>query len=127
MKTEDLIETLRATARVLQPFTLDVGPGSRVWDGRRYVESIGRRADPQSRMWWSVLNTIAAMLEGQGAPITPEQLSYLSRELFGGMGSFVDFAIDESLFGEEGKAANQHLGEMRDRLLRAFETLEATK
>jgi hypothetical protein len=124
MTTETLIESLRSIAETLQPFIQETASGTREWDGSRYVEAEPKTPDPEARIWWSVLTTMAEMLEGQGAPAKARQLHYLRKELFGGMGSFAEFAIDESRFGEKARAANERLAEQRERMFHVLEGLE---
>ena len=123
MDTRSLIEALRATAGVLKPLARGALPGSKGWDGTRYAESLPKAADPRAQTWVAVLNTVADMLERQGIPATEEQLRYLRRGLFGGMGSLTDFTSDESLYGEEARIANQGLAAARDHLFQMFEEL----
>ena len=88
MNKNNFIEHLRAIADILQPMT---PVGLVRWDGHQYVtENDEAAADPQVTIWWSVLRTIAGLIEAQESPISPAQRELLRRTLFGTMGSLHD-------------------------------------
>lgn len=64
---------------------------------------------PYALMWWSVLKSIASLIEAQEGPISDKQGHYLRRQILGGMGSFQDFALDEKTRGDPAKEANRQL------------------
>src|SRR5215469_9630615 len=82
-------------AKVLEPFIESSRRGSLHWNGSEYAPvSEDKDPDPYALAWWSTLCTISALLSSQSS-LTPQQYSYIERELFGGMGSFTDFWLDE--------------------------------
>jgi hypothetical protein len=83
---------LRAIAECLQPLTRSVAPGSAVWDGSRYVHQEVKSPDPYALAWWSILTTMADLIEHQECALSRNQLSHMKRLLFGGMGSLNDFS-----------------------------------
>jgi hypothetical protein len=93
MNTIDLIKQLRATSEALRPLTQSVSANAKTWDGTSYVKGQSRSADPTALVWWTVLNTIADLIEAQESPATPRQVAYLKRALFGGMGSLNDVSF----------------------------------
>ena len=121
MNTSDLISALRSLADELKPFTREVQPGSRLWNGTAYVKAEEQRADPYALSWCSILTTIADMIEIRETPVTVRQAEYVKRTLFGGMGSFNDFSLDTNVFGESGKRANTRLEANRTKLYGLFE------
>jgi hypothetical protein len=55
------IKQLRATAAEIEPLTKEVAPGATVWNGKTYVKSEPRKADPYALSWRSIPSTIADM------------------------------------------------------------------
>lgn len=55
------------------------------------------------------LSTASNLLESQGTPLSTAQLKYLERMLLGGMGSLVDFQLDEDRLGEPARTANRRI------------------
>ena len=82
-----------------------------------------RTPDPYALAWHASLTTIAAMIQEQDSPLSVRQVEYLRRTLFGGMGSFNDFWIDEKQFGEPARRANTLLGEKHTALFELFRCL----
>ena len=116
MKDKEFIEELRNTAEVLKPFVRAFEKGSLRWDGTAYVKvEEETKPDPYALAWWSALNTMVGLLEGQGSKITEEQKEFIRRELCGGMGSFSDFRLDASDW-KEAEKANKELAAARLRL-----------
>lgn len=109
----DFIAGLRAAAAELQPFTKDVQSGGRIWNGTAYIQSAPKQADSYALAWWSVLMEIADLLETQDAALSLNQAEHLRRKLFGGMGSFADYCVDTTQWGDAAKIANQRLNEIR--------------
>ena len=120
MDKQNLITGLRSLADELVPFTQNVQGGSRVWNGTAYVTTELRKLDSYALMWWSTLTAIADLLSAQRNPLEPEQIQQLRKKLFGGMGSFNDYCIDENHCGEEAKSANARLNEKRTKLFGIF-------
>jgi hypothetical protein len=118
------LDALRATLKILEPFTRSTAPGSLAWDGAAYVKAPMTQLDPHALAWSSTLATIAALIERQSSPLSVDQLRYLRSELFGGMGSFLDFQLDEERFGTEALTANKRLIEARQHLFDAFKEIE---
>jgi hypothetical protein len=115
VKTAQFVKQLRDTATELQPLTHSASPNSATWDGMNYVKGEERGPDPYALAWWSILCTIADLLEAQEAPLSPKQIEYLRSVLFGGMGSLND------LWLKDADKINQRLEESRHRLWLSFE------
>jgi hypothetical protein len=120
MTDQEFVSSLRGLAAELEPFTMRILPGGRVWDGEGYVQMEEREMDPYALMWWRILNEVAEMLERQGCPITDLQIQHLRRMLFGGMGSFSDFSIDSTKFGLAAEEANTRLDGKRTSCFQYF-------
>jgi hypothetical protein len=103
-------QALRATANMLRPFISEHRAGTRIWDGvthRRADQS--RRVDPYALAWWSILKTMADLIERQNCELTKEQRDYVEHQRFGGTGSLLDFSLDVSSYGREGEQADKKL------------------
>lgn len=121
MNTSNILRGLRDLADRLKPFTAEILPGSRVWNGSAYVPASPRKADPYALAWWGRLTAIADVIERQGIPLTQQQVDYLKKVLFGGMGSFNDFSLDTKSFGNEAVIANRELDKKRSELYGSFQ------
>ena len=96
------LKQLRETADVLKPLTLHASSGSAIWDGRQYIKNGELRVpDPFALSWWSRLHTIADLIEAQESPLGPNQIAYLDRVLFGGMGSLQDLSFESSSLNKD--------------------------
>lgn len=115
-----LVEKLRRTADILQPFTRPPRPGALVWNGTAYVPSSDGSFDPYALSWWGILTTAADLIDAQGHPISTAQRDYLERMLFGGMGSLSDFMLNVSRFGEGAREVNAQLDRARKDLFDEF-------
>jgi hypothetical protein len=95
MNKTALIKQLREAAEILEPLTRSPHPAARVWNGATWAkpDANAKSADPYALAWWMALRTIASLLEAQDSPISSQQISYLHKELFGGMGSFNDLSF----------------------------------
>jgi hypothetical protein len=125
--SEKFIALLEDVATVLGTFSESppVGASTLVWDGTAYVpaaEAEDRPFDPSAAKWWATFITVVALLAGQSCPLSEKQREYLNRLLFGGMGSFNDFWLDEEL-GSAAVKANQRLERLRDRLFNEFKAM----
>jgi len=125
MQKITLINHLRAMARDLEPLTRAAAPGDMAWDGKEYRKVTSEaHPDPYALAWWSKLNTLADMIDHQDSELSPKQLSYLQRALFGGMGSLNDLWFDERQYGQTAKEINNKLGFSREALFSAFSAPE---
>ena len=122
----DFIRALRGIADELEPFIQSTTPGASTWSGTAYVanEEI-KNPDPYALAWWSTLRTIADLIEAQECPLSTNQLSYLKRTLFGGMGSLLDFHLDERSHGETAEHTNNHIKEKATQLFDLFQLLKS--
>ncbi len=118
--TTTFIQILRAVARVLAKFAEPNVSGSLTWNGSAYVPTSGSKFDPYAAKWWSVITTIAELFDGHQGKISDRQKAYLDRLLFGGMGSFNDFELDEHRLGPEARHTNQELSRLRKELFEQF-------
>jgi hypothetical protein len=113
---------LRSTAEELRPLTQSTSIGAAIWDGTKYVRGDVKAPDAFALAWWSILNTIADLLEAQDSPLSDNQINYLTRVLFGGMGSFNDLFFDPKFMGDAANAINERLAEKRHLLFKIFNT-----
>jgi hypothetical protein len=121
MQKTTLINHLRAIARDLEPLTQAATLGDMTWDGKEYRKVTSEaHPDPYALAWWSKLNTLADMIDYQDNELSPRQLSYLQRALFGGMGSLNDLWFDERHFGQRAREINHKLSYSREALFSAF-------
>lgn len=118
--SDHFVELIQAAAEVLEIFTESIPPGGREWDGTAYRPSTGSVGDAHAAKWWGVLTTLAEMMRAQTAPLSTEQKDYLQALLFGGMGSFNDFALEEDRLGPKAAPANQELEKLRQRMFEEF-------
>lgn len=86
-----VVRQIRATAEPLEPLLGDVSSGTLTWNGitaRHAFEA--RVSDRQAREWWSKLMLFAALIELQLQEVSSQQIEFLQRVFFGGMGSMSD-------------------------------------
>jgi len=114
MNKSEFVRQLRIAAEELKPLTVSVSPDAATWNGVSYVRGEAKSPNPYALAWWSILNTVADLLEAQETSISPKQIAYLDRTLFGGMGSFNDLSFPEA------HAINVRLDEKRRDLFSAF-------
>jgi hypothetical protein len=120
MDTADFVRQLRNTAKLLEPFSTTLSSGSKKWNGAAYVETEATSADPAAQVWFSILTTIAALIEAQGCPVTPKQFSYLDRCLLGGMGSLNDISLGSRFGSNAASSTNERLDKQRRALYESF-------
>jgi hypothetical protein len=124
MNKKQFIEALRDTAAALTPLTETVSPGAASWRGTEYVKATRHmRADPYALAWWSILCTMADLVEAQEAPLSVEQIKYIEKILFGGMGSLNDLYFDSKELGAIAEMVNKGLDEQRHDLYAVFKGL----
>jgi hypothetical protein len=119
------VQQLRKAAGILAPFCELPVAGSLRWDGSSYQPAVGSERsefDPYAAKWWAGLTVVAAMLDGV-RQVPAQQKTYLQRLVFGGMGSFQDFNLDERRGTARARAANQQLVEVRAALFEGFREL----
>src|SRR5262245_39040802 len=121
MNKTTLINRLRAVAKDIEPLTQAAKAGGLTWNGNEYVRATtDKYPDPYALAWWSTLNTLSDMIEYQDTELSPRQISYLERSLFGGMGSLNDLWFDERRLGKLAKEINSKLSHSRELLFSAF-------
>lgn len=121
MNKSTLINRLRAVAKDIEPLTQAAKAGGLTWDGSEYVRAtVDKDPDAYALAWWSTLNTLSDMIEYQDTELSPRQISYLERSLFGGMGSLNDLWFDERRYGILAKEINTKLSHSRELLFSAF-------
>lgn len=121
MKT--FVDLLRHATAILAPFSEPPNGGALHWDGTRYSPAGRDVYNPYAAKWWATLTAITEVVGGQDVPLSARQRDYLDRLLFGGMGSFNDFALDESQLGAAAKTANQELRDVRQVMFKSFRAL----
>jgi len=114
--SKPIVSQLREMAEQLKPFIDDIVAGSKVWDGNAYTITQPQTGDPFARVWWSVLETVADLLELDDRSLDHHHLEYIRSRFLSGMGSFADFQLDEQQWGESAFTANRRLNIMRDEL-----------
>lgn len=119
MKT--FIDLLRQVAVVLARFSESTVDASLKWNGNAYVPATRTPFDPYAAKWWARIVTISDLIENQDAPISSRQKIYLNQILFGGMGSFNDFMLDEQRLGSQAHSANQELNRLRKAMFTEFQ------
>lgn len=128
---KEFIQALHEVADFLKDYTKAVTPGSLVWNGKSYVKETStekRLPSPYTLAWWGDFMTIIGLIESQDCDISTSQIDYLRRELFGGMGSFLDFYLSEldGIKDEDIKKTNEQLEQLKAALSQAFRNLEQT-
>jgi hypothetical protein len=118
MSKAEFIKQLRSTAEELRPLTQSASPRAAIWDGTSYLQGEAKVPDPYALAWWSILGTIADLIEAQESPLSRKQTAYLSRVLFGGMGSLNDLAFKAA------GAINGRLDDKRRSLFASFKKLK---
>lgn len=121
--TNALVDLLRASADVLAKFAESRAPGKLAWDGRAYEASDCSVADVQAAKWWGILTALVGLLGAQSGALTSQQKICLDHLLFGGMGSFGDFALDPEVLGREAEGGNRELDHLRRELFEEFQRL----
>jgi len=119
MNKAEFIKQLRSTAEELKPLTQSALPGAATWDGTSYVKGEAKAPDPYALAWWSILGTIADLIEAQESPLSPKQIAYLTRVLFGGMGSLNDLSFDPKSL-KNASMVNERLDQKRHVLFASF-------
>ena len=99
----DFIEQLRATADELGSLA-------------------GPDPEPYALAWWANLLTLASMIEAQATPLSAEQIVFLDRHLFGGMGSLNDLRFSREKISDAGEI-NKRLDRARGKLFSIFKDL----
>jgi hypothetical protein len=123
MNKTRLVNRLRAVAKDMEPLTQAAKAGGMTWNGNEYIRATtDKDPDPYALAWWSTLNTLSDIIEYQDTELSPRQISYLERILFGGMGSLNDLWFDERQFGQTAREINNKLRYSREALFSAFKT-----
>ena len=120
MNKTEFILNLRATASEIKPLTEARSAEARVWNGTEYAKGEARTADPYALAWWSILRTMADMLEAQESLINQKQIVYMEGVLFGGMGSLNDLYFEPKSLGVLAATVNERLRKSRVDLYTSF-------
>jgi hypothetical protein len=117
-----LTALLRAVSSELAPYSEIRSKGSRHWNGEKYVEvtddSPGR-FQRGAAIWRTKLDTIADLIDLQPSDLSTAQREYLTRTLFGGMGSLHDFGLEETA-DPDARSTNARLVALYRELYEAF-------
>jgi len=120
MNKAEFIKQLKATAAEIKPLTESSAPGALTWNGTTYAKGEVKESDPQALVWWAMLGAIAELIEAQESPLSPKQMAYLDRTLFGGMGSLNDLYFDPKLSGAVANTVNERLDQSRRNLFASY-------
>lgn len=121
--SNDFVGRLKEATEVLARFIQPVVSGAKRWDGKAYVPVQPADVDVQAAKWWGLLTAIAELISKQAGSPSQMQKEYLERLLFGGMGSFNDFALDEGRFGSAAHEGNRELIRIRKEILAEFQKI----
>ena len=113
MNQAEFIKRLRATAAELKPLAESSSGGALTWNGTADAKGDAKPRDPHALAWWAMLGAMADLIEAQEAPLSPGQMAYLDRTLFGGMGSLNDLYFDPKSSGPIAHAINERLDRSR--------------
>lgn len=111
---------LRATATILSRFGQGPPIDATRWDGGgggARGPSRPPAPDAQAAKWWGVFTALSGVLEDQRA-LSAEQRAFLRQLLFGGIGSFDEFVLDEGGPVPGAAEANQELDRLRGEIAR---------
>jgi hypothetical protein len=120
MNKAEFIKQLRAIAAEIKPLTESSAPGALTWNGTEYAKGDAKKLDPHALAWWSMLGAIADLIEAQESPLSPKQMAYLDRTLFGGMGSLNDLYFDPKSSGPVANTINERLDRSRRDLFNSY-------
>jgi hypothetical protein len=120
MNKAEFVRHLKATAEVLKPLTHAASFGAATWNGVEYVKGGKKAPDPYALSWWSTLIAVAELIDAQDGSLTANQIDYLDRLLFGGMGSLNDLFFDAKLIGANADVVNKELDKSRHALFISF-------
>jgi hypothetical protein len=127
MNKAEFVKQLRDTAAEIKPLTQAVAPGAAIWNGTEYVKKERREPDPYALSWWSILRTMADLIEAQESAVSSKQIAYIERTLFGGMGSLNDLYFDPRTLGPAAKTVNERLDQKRHVLFDTFKDCFGTE
>lgn len=113
MNKTEFTKYLRKTAEGLRPLTQVASSNAATWDGKEYVKQGEKKPDPFALAWWSTLLAISELIDAQNDSLSLQQIAYLDRLLFGGMGSLNDLYFDPQSAGPSAQAVNKQLDENR--------------
>lgn len=110
-----VVSEIQDMAKKLRPFieTKDSKIKSKLL---KYFSELELIPNPYALAWWSILTTITELLQAQESDITEKQKEYILHQLCGGMGSFADFQLDETISGTNASETNQKLNIARKKL-----------
>jgi hypothetical protein len=116
---------LDETAEILKPLIVSAPVGALVWNGKEYAPTdVEQVADSTATKWWGILKTMAGLLKAQSSPLSTEQIKYIKRALFGGMGSFQDLTFDKRRTHGLPNDTNARLADAVEKLWGSFTTLD---
>ena len=123
MNKREFIKQLRETAETLKPLTESAMLRSLNWNGTTYAKGTQeKKPKPYALAWWSILSTVAELIDAQETPLSEKQIAYLNKLLFGGMGSFNDMSFDLNSVGQIAKTIKDRLNEQRRALYECFKS-----
>lgn len=121
MNKTEFVKHLRDIATEIKPLTESASSGAAVWNGTEYAKSGKiKKPDPYALSWWSILETIANLIEAQESPLNFKQLEYIEQVLFSGAGSLNDLYFDPKSLGDSAAAINERLNQKRSDLFSSF-------
>jgi hypothetical protein len=126
-KLSVFVKQIKDIVEFLKPHINDKKKGRKIWNGKKYAEYCGEEyeGDSYGRLWYSTLIVLAEMIDRQESKLTRRQKEFISRFLFGGMGSFNDYSLRKA-FQKDVSEANQELDTLRGNLYATFEQLNVS-
>ncbi len=120
MKKTEFVKQLRVIAAEIKPLTESSSTNALTWNGTAYAKVDAKKLDPYALAWWSMLGAIADLVEAQESALSPQQMAYLHRTLFGGMGSLNDLYFDPKSLGPAAASINERLDRSRRALFDSY-------
>ena len=110
MNHSQVVSLLRQIVTELEPYTSLPLHSTSSTDQGQFGPEASRQSEISAVQGWSkTLEQFAAEVEKHNGPLPERERETIGSNLFGGMGSFTDFYLDERIFGSRAKATNERL------------------
>jgi len=121
MNHSQVVSLLRQIVTELEPYTSLPLHSTSSTDQGQFGPEASRQSEISAVQGWSkTLEQFAAEVEKHNGPLPERERETIGSNLFGGMGSFTDFYLDERIFGSRAKATNERLMALTHDLYSAF-------